>query len=181
VQRKVGQVGEVDAVRRFCRAGHDQVGHVGRQNGGGQLERTEADCQRQADPPPGAFRQPGLIRKRHDDRHQQRDAAHVGRHDEREGIGQQHHTADQAGPGTGQVRGEQARGAVGQPDLADGDAQHEAAQHEPEGGRQETGKHQVGRRDVQHHRDRKEQQRDQVLRKPRRSPQRDGSCRQRGR
>ena len=105
-----------------------------------ELEGAEPHRQCQTDAAARALSQTGAIGQRHDDRHQQRNAPHVGRHDKRQRVAYRHHPAHQAEPGTGQVRQEPVGQAIRQAGAADGGAQHETAEHQPECGRRETGK-----------------------------------------
>ncbi|CCK16513.1 Parallel beta-helix repeat protein [Cronobacter universalis NCTC 9529] len=132
VQQQIGQIVKVNAERAFRRAAHHQIGHVGGQNSGGELERAEAHRQRQAVPAAGVFFDTGAFRHRRHDGHQQRDAPHVRRHDERQRIAEQHHARHHLPPGIGQPRRQRPRCPVRKPRFTDGHAQHETAEHQPE-------------------------------------------------
>ena len=91
VQPQIGQIAQLQPVAALDAASHDQVGHVGRQDGRGQLEGAEAHRQRQPDAATAAGRQADAVGIGQHDGHQQRDAPHVRRHDEGQQIGQRDH------------------------------------------------------------------------------------------
>ena len=166
----------MDTVRAFRRATHHQIRHVGGQNRRRQLKGAEPHRQRQAEPAAAAVGNARAAGHRRHDRHQQRDAPHVGRHHERQGVAQEYHAGDHPRPGVGEPGRQRLRRPVRQSGFTDGDAEHKAAEHQPERRRGKAAEDHLRRSDFRHHCRCEEQQRGDKFRQQRRRPEHDGDA-----